>query len=331
MANYSTLKAAVANVVKTNGTKAITGANLQSVLLSIINSVGGGGYIFKGVATPSTSAGTPDENVFYLGGAGTYANFGTSVTVPVGSICVFKYNGTWTCEQIMVENGGVFDISAFKAVGGTLATYADLASALGTNGANVPEGVRKGGMSIKFVQSPDNKYVQYRLMSDSFNTTVANWQGVDDEPTLGSNNLVKSGGVEEKNAGKVDKNSGFNKFDNTIVITGKFINSSGGLSDNADYFATRFIPITEEVSVLFFNNYSLLGAFIWLYDEDFVPLVSKTTADEVVQGKARITLPYSSSAKYIRFGAPLAALNYIMLINGHTMYDSYVPYNPIGG
>ena len=125
MANYSTLKAAVADVVKTNGTQAITGANLQSVLLSIINSVGGGGYIFKGVATPSTSAGTPDENVFYIGGAGTYANFGTSVTVPVGSICVFKYNGSWTKEQIalfvgiddvptansnnLVKSGGVYN------------------------------------------------------------------------------------------------------------------------------------------------------------------------------------------------------------------------------
>ena len=34
-------------------------------------------------------------------------------------------------------------------------------------------------------------------MSDSFNTTVANWQGVDNEPTAGSNNLVKSGGVKQ--------------------------------------------------------------------------------------------------------------------------------------
>ena len=37
--------------------------------------------------------------------------------------------------------------------------------------------------------------MQYRLMSDTFNTTPANWQGVDEEPTVGSDNLVKSGGV----------------------------------------------------------------------------------------------------------------------------------------
>lgn len=105
MANYSTLKAAVTNVVKTNGAQEITGANLQTVLLSIIDSVGGGGYIFKGVATPSTIAGTPDQNVFYLAGAGTYANFGTSVTVPVGTICVFKFNGSWTNETITMFAG----------------------------------------------------------------------------------------------------------------------------------------------------------------------------------------------------------------------------------
>lgn len=124
MANYSVLKAAVQAVVKTNGNQEITGANMQSTLISIINSLGTG-YQFMGVATPSTSPGTPDYNVAYIGGAGTYANFGTSVTVPVGSICVFKYNGSWTKEQIkmfdgiddvptansnnLVKSGGVFD------------------------------------------------------------------------------------------------------------------------------------------------------------------------------------------------------------------------------
>ena len=88
--------------------------------------------------------------------------------------------------------GEVYDISTNHAD----AKYADLAAALGTNGTNVPSSIRKGGMSIKYVNSYDNKYVQYRLMSDTFNTTPANWQGLDDEPTENSQNLVKSGGVE---------------------------------------------------------------------------------------------------------------------------------------
>lgn len=111
MANYSVLKAAVAAVVKTNGNQEITGANMQSTLISIINSLGTG-YQFMGVATPSTSPGTPDYNVAYIGGAGTYANFGTSVTVPVGSIGVFKYNGSWVKEQIALF-AGIDDVPTY--------------------------------------------------------------------------------------------------------------------------------------------------------------------------------------------------------------------------
>lgn len=42
-------------------------------------------------------------------------------------------------------------------------------------------------------------------MSNTFNTTPANWQGVDDVPTAGSDNLIKSGGVESELYKKVDK------------------------------------------------------------------------------------------------------------------------------
>lgn len=81
----------------------------------------------------------------------------------------------------------VYDIS--KATGQSYETLSDALS-----GNNVPLEIREGGMSVRFVTS-DNKYLQYRLMSDTFNTNAANWQGVDDKPTAGSDNLVKSGGV----------------------------------------------------------------------------------------------------------------------------------------
>ena len=60
-------------------------------------------------------------------------------------------------------------------------------------------------MSMKFVHTSDNKYVQYRYMgtatSGSPNPFLdeVNWQGVDDEPTAESDNLVKSGGVYNYN------------------------------------------------------------------------------------------------------------------------------------
>lgn len=101
MANYSILKAAVQTVVKTNGAQEITGANLQSTLLSIINTLGAG-YQFVGVATPSTSPGTPDQNVFYITGAGTFSNMGTTTVIPEGAIGIFSYNGSWSSNIIML-------------------------------------------------------------------------------------------------------------------------------------------------------------------------------------------------------------------------------------
>ena len=80
----------------------------------------------------------------------------------------------------------IFDISDY-----TGRQYLDLYSAL----SDVPNDKRTGGMNVKFIQSSDNKYVQYRLTAASWSTVVSDWQGVDDEPTAGSNNLVKSGGI----------------------------------------------------------------------------------------------------------------------------------------
>ena len=60
----------------------------------------------------------------------------------------------------------------------------DLAAALGTNGANVPEPLRKGGMSVKFiqgtVQSSGRKYVQCRLIADEFTTDTTQWAIADE-------------------------------------------------------------------------------------------------------------------------------------------------------
>ena len=100
MANYASLKAAIQQVVKTNGNNEITGALLQQSLLAMIDSIGAG-FQFMGVATPSTTPGTPDYNVAYIGGPGTYANFGNHI-VPDGYLGVFKYNGSWTFETVQV-------------------------------------------------------------------------------------------------------------------------------------------------------------------------------------------------------------------------------------
>lgn len=100
MANYATLKAAIQDVIKTNGNNEITGSLLQQSLLSMINALGAD-YQFVGIANESTNPGTPDQNVFYIAGAGTYSNFGAAV-IPDGHLGALKYNGSWTLQTVFV-------------------------------------------------------------------------------------------------------------------------------------------------------------------------------------------------------------------------------------
>lgn len=94
MANYATLKAAIAAAIKQNGNNEITGELLQQSLLSMINSLGAG-FQFVGIASTTTNPGTPDQNVFYIAfDPGEYINFGSTI-IRDGQIGVFSYNGDW--------------------------------------------------------------------------------------------------------------------------------------------------------------------------------------------------------------------------------------------
>lgn len=102
MGNYEQLKTAVASIVRDNGAEEITGNVLQSVLISIINSVGSGA-VFAGIATPSTSPSNPDPNMFYIAvEAGTYPNFNLTVTT---GMCIFSNeSGTWVGHELGVSS-----------------------------------------------------------------------------------------------------------------------------------------------------------------------------------------------------------------------------------
>lgn len=156
MANYALLKAAVQSVVKTNGNEEITGANLQSTLISIINSFGDG-YIFKGVATTSTSAGTPDQREFYIAGAGTYANF-NNVIVRENQIGVFYYDGQWNFSS-------VGDFSSFNSAQRALSlawfeTYQDVPNANGyINTSGIVAGITTARYTNYIAIKPNTEYI----------------------------------------------------------------------------------------------------------------------------------------------------------------------------
>ena len=163
MSNYTTLKNAVASAVYTNGNGEITGAGLQTVLLQIIDTVGNG-YNFMGVANEGTAAGTPDANVFYIAPAGTYTNFGSSYTVPTGSIGVFTYNGSWSHTSIMAGIGFRDDIASQIGDSGLLSHVIGAGVYLVDNISNyndVPTDISSG--AVLEVYQYSYNYVMQRL------------------------------------------------------------------------------------------------------------------------------------------------------------------------
>lgn len=201
MANWTVLKEAIASVIKTNGNQEITGAVLQSTLNSIVNSIGENAT-FAGIATPITNPGTPDGPVFYFAAiAGSYSNFG-GIEVLKGELAIFKWNnGTWIKETLELAAGSateqeiIYDVSARN----NNTAFESLKALLSSSNLStlIPTSVRQGGITIRFIQSSDSKYVQYRYMESDATTiatftNVKNWQGISTIPTLRSHDLVES-------------------------------------------------------------------------------------------------------------------------------------------
>ena len=76
-------------------------------------------------------------------------------------------------------------------------TFESLSALLGSDNLStlIPTAVRCGGMTIRFVQSSDNKYVQYRLTSTSFSTTESDWQ---DAAIMGTDRIADGAVTTDK-------------------------------------------------------------------------------------------------------------------------------------
>ena len=303
---------------------------LQGVVNGIVANVENG-YVYAGIATPSA---TPvSGKVFYLAlTAGTYTNFGATV-VPQG-INILKYNGSaWSLDSFLglddaptqgsghlVKSGGVldsiikdgsaFDLSAYN--NGT--TYADLSAALTALNA-LPAVYKKGGMSVKYVQTYDNKYVQYRLMSNSFSTTVSDWQGVDDVPTAGSDNLVKSGGV------KTALNNNLTYIRKNIYIADAWIDGNGAYN-TTDYSGAKvLVVIVKQGDKLKIKANNQQNTYYAIFQD----LSVASTRYSIVKGESSSIVDISSDG-YLVFNHSYNGNDYtptIIEINGIDILEDY--------
>lgn len=77
-----------------------------------------------------------------------------------------------------VEKAVIFDVSAYN----NGAVFESLSALLSTSNLStlIPTEVRCGGMTIRFIQSSDNKYVQYLLKTNSWSTNPDFWERYND-------------------------------------------------------------------------------------------------------------------------------------------------------
>lgn len=282
MADYNDIRQSIATNLPDNNKKEITAEKLRSTLNEFVNKV------------ETTETGI-EENV---------SDINTRITG--------------------LGKEGIYDVTANNDG----ATFASLSALLSDENLStlIPVDVRCGGMSIRFVRSSDNKYVQYRLTNQNWSIDVNDWTGgesepisgesefatgekvskigIDDEPTAGSNNLVKSGGVYNENKLKF-----VNLFNNLFTIQG-YINKNIGnfwsVSDNS-YHCTDFLEL-DNPTVIKFKGYSASTvAPIAFYDENKEYIGSPITAtgynDYTVSSEDMQSLETTTgkTIKYVRF------------------------------
>ena len=219
--------------------------------------------------------------------------------------------------------GEVFDISVYN----NNAKYADLAAAL-NGGANIPQSLQKGGMSVKFVQSSDNKYVQYRNMNQNWSTTVSDWQGADEAPIIASNDIIKSKGVFNALGGNNGAASAINGFIRRIEGTG----------EKCLYHPSSWIEDYNNCTLeLCFKNIGFTHTqflLTWAADENGTDLsgfiISENTLATYLKGANFVFSNVSSLGNTIRISIKKSGTNYTFFVNGkqfNTTIKDAVPRN----
>ena len=316
------------NTLQSNiNAEALARGNADTQLQNAINAIKANidnGYVYAGIATPSS---TPvSGKVFYIAtAAGTYTNFGGQVLTQ--GINILRFNGSaWSSQQLIgiddvptagsnkfVKSGGVqnelalgavYDVSAKNPTAGPNndGKWESLSALLSDANLNtlIPTAYRKGGMSIKYVQTNDNKYVSYRLMATSFSTTESDWQGVKNEPIFGSKSLIDGDGIA-KSLARI----------NSLGVIGQtldgFINMNTGIiSHPSGDYKILLCPVVESKLYKYYSGVSgvVNGACYEFYNALLEP-VGSPVGIASVGWINNITVP--SGAKY--FGANIKVKN----------------------
>ena len=153
----------------------------------------------------------------------------------------FQYDENTVGDKLLeLESQVIYDVSSHN----NGETFASLSALLSDENLSVliPVSVRHGGMSIRFVQSSDNKYVQYRLMGDEWSTNTDEWT-IDDK------------GVYVENPEFIYvKTDAENKILCAIKTDGSIYYGAGVPRQIVDYINERFLKLYLEDIVTFIDD-----------------------------------------------------------------------------
>ena len=198
---------------------------------------------------------------------------GTVDTVPTsGSTNLVESGGVF---KYIADNTGAFDITAYN----NGATYSGLTQALNA----VPSQFRKGGMSVRYVPTSDNKYVSYRLMATSFSTTESDWQKQGAEVIVSQNTSAGTDGNGNIsiNGTEVGNFAGAEKLIKLVAI----VSSQSSLNVGDIYYNSAQKKIRQKTGDSAYREIPLYNGAIYTYNNllytwngtDLVPYVKFDT------------------------------------------------------
>lgn len=194
------------------------------------------GYIYKGVATPSTTPGTPDGVLFYLASNyGTYSNFG-GISLNFGEVAILIYNGGWSKQLLDVSSNEITNNRInlkptwtnnfyYKYVDSTVTIFSDSQNRFSISDLRVSE-----GMYYEIKIWIYNYAATMLLIVDESNNLISNITGT-------TNGLVTIKGYIPANGHKLLLSNNYPNLANNDVLI--YLNGSKQIFQNKKDIATN--------------------------------------------------------------------------------------------
>lgn len=210
-----------------------------------------------------------------------------------------------------VASGIVYDVTANNS-GATFASLSALLSS-GSLSTLIPTSVRKGGMQIRFVQTSDNKYLQY--MYDGTAVTgnpnpfldVANWEKINLEEELNHIDTVVNGSTTTEEVTITTDQAGYIKLSN-----GEITNPTGSWKH------TKLVPIDSFVSAAGFINHASVASIALYSSNSFDSYLggfqSGLNDYETLTDLSSFTSQYPT-AKYVAFSTDTSNTTFVCKYN----------------